>query len=147
MTPEEHFRHLEAIYAAAPCNAYYEPRLAVSEGRAEIVIAVKPDFLHSAGAVHGSVYFKALDDAAFFSANSVVPDVFVLTSSFQLYLLGPITGGEMRAVGQLVHQAKNHFIAESVLYDAARNEVARGSGSFIKSKIPLKGLPSRGPLR
>jgi acyl-coenzyme A thioesterase PaaI-like protein len=35
---------------------------------------------HSIHAVHGSVYFKALDDAAFFAVNSLVEDVFVLTA-------------------------------------------------------------------
>ena len=37
---------------------------------------------HAAGAVHGSYYFKVLDDACYFAANSLVSDVFVLTVSF-----------------------------------------------------------------
>ena len=33
-------------------------------------MTVRPDFFHAAGAVHGSVYFKLLDDAAYFDALS-----------------------------------------------------------------------------
>jgi acyl-coenzyme A thioesterase PaaI-like protein len=39
--------------------------MCVDEGYAEVVIPVRQDLLHAAGAAHGAVYFKALDDAAF----------------------------------------------------------------------------------
>ena len=75
------------MYAFAPTNKYYMPTIGGEEGHAEVVIAVRHDFLHAAGAVHGSVYFKALDDAAFFAVNSLVDDVFVLTSPSTYILL------------------------------------------------------------
>ncbi len=46
-----------------------------------------------------SVYFKALDDAAFFAANSVVEDVFVLTTNFNIQLLRTVTEGTLIATG------------------------------------------------
>ncbi len=137
---DRHYRRLEALYRSAPCNRYYAPRIAVSEGRAEIVIPVREDFFHAAGAVHGSTYFKALDDAAFFAANSLVAGVFVLTASFNLYLTRPISDGEMRAAGEVVHRSRSRLIAESVLFDSEGREIARGSGVFVRSKIPLDGL-------
>jgi acyl-coenzyme A thioesterase PaaI-like protein len=81
-TNEEHYRTLEKMYASAPCNGYYAPEIHVSHGNAEVVIPVQPKFFHAAGATHGSVYFKALDDAAFFAVSSLVTDVFALTVSF-----------------------------------------------------------------
>ena len=33
---------------------------------------IKKDYFHALEAIHGSVYFKILDDAAFFAAQSVV---------------------------------------------------------------------------
>jgi acyl-coenzyme A thioesterase PaaI-like protein len=69
------------------------------------VIPVRPEFFHAAHAVHGSVYFKALDDAAFFAVNSLVTDVFVLTASYNLYLTRPVTEGALRAVGRVVHRS------------------------------------------
>lgn len=133
----EHFRRLERMYAGAPTNRYYEPVMRVSEGAAEIDIRVKRDFFHAAGAVHGSVYFKALDDAAFFAVSSLVTDVFVLTASFNLYLTRPVSDGVMHARGRVVHRSKSVFLAESELLDDQGRLIARGSGSFMRSTIAL----------
>jgi len=134
---EEHFRKLERMYHAAPINAFYNPRLKVEKGRAELTMEVKPEFHHAAQAVHGSVYFKALDDAAYFAVNSLVEDAFVLTASFNLYFLLPISSGTLTAKGQILHESKNNYIAESILFDQDGNQISRGTGSFIRSKIPL----------
>ena len=138
----EHFRRLERMYHAAPINAYYQPVLKVGEGTAELEIAVRPDFFHAASAVHGSVYFKALDDAAFFAVNSLVKDVFVLTVSFNLYLTRPISEGVLRATAQVVHRSRQLFLAEAELFDGQSRPIARGSGSFMRSSIEL--LPAIG---
>ena len=80
MEKDPHFRALEMMYMAAPINEIYCPRICVSEGVAEIEIDVKEAYFHSLGAVHGSVYFKMLDDAAFFAANSLERKLFILFS-------------------------------------------------------------------
>ena len=64
MTDEQHFLALQNMYKAAPINDFYNPSMTVAKGSATIEIDVKPDFFHAAMAVHGSVYFKMLDDAA-----------------------------------------------------------------------------------
>ena len=137
MDNEEHYRKLENMYHSAPCNEYYEPSLKVKKGFAEIIIPVKKNFFHAAGAVHGSTYFKALDDAAFFSANSLVENVFVLTTNFTIYLTGPISSGKMRASGKVVKSTRSQLLAESILYDSKDREIARGIGSFVRSTIDL----------
>jgi len=133
----EHFRKLERLYHGAPINQFYRPALTVSHGAAELVIPVRPEFFHAAHAVHGSVYFKALDDAAFFAVNSLVTDVFVLTASYNLYLTRPVTEGALRAVGRVVHRSRQLFLAEAELFDTEGRQVGRGSGSFMRSTIPL----------
>ena len=137
MSPDEHYRRLERMYAAAPINRYYEPVLRISEAKAELTIPIKPDFFHAAGAVHGSVYFKALDDAAFFAANSLVFDVFVLTATFNVYLTRPVSEGALRAAGAVVHRSQNLIVADSVVVDSNGKQVGRGSGSFMRSRIAL----------
>ena len=132
-----HCERLQRMYAQAPVNEYFRPTLTVSEGRADVVIPVRPEFFHAARAVHGSVYFKALDDAAFFAVASLVEDVFVLTASYTVYLLRPVSEGEIRAVGRVVHRSRNLFVAEAELLDHASRQVARGSGSFMRSTLPL----------
>lgn len=135
--PEAHYRKLERMYLAAPTNEYYRPAIRISDSAAEIRIAVRRDFFHAANAVHGSVYFKALDDATFFAANSVVEDVFVLTVSFNLYLLRPVSDGEIVARGTLVSRSKRLLVAEGTLTDSRGHEIARGSGTFMPSTIAL----------
>lgn len=137
MSTEEHYRRLERMYAGAPVNQYFRPSLRVAQGTAEVVIQVRRDFYHAAGAVHGVVYFKLLDDAAFFAANSLVDDVFVLTVSLTSFLTRPVTEGEMRAVGRVVHQSGRLIIADAAVQDAAGQQLARGTGTFMRSRTPL----------
>ena len=125
------------MYLAAPTNEYYRPAIQITDGGAEVRIAVRRDFFHAANAVHGSVYFKALDDATFFAANSVVEDVFVLTVSFNLYLLRPVAEGEIVARGRLVSRSRRLLVAEGILTDDRGREIARGSGTFMPSTISL----------
>jgi uncharacterized protein (TIGR00369 family) len=137
MPNEEHFRRLERLYLSAPTNEYYRPEIRIGEGRAEVAVRVRPEFFHAADAVHGSVYFKLLDDAAYFAVNSLVDDVLVLTAQFNLYLVRPVTAGEMRATGRVVHASRRLFVAESELVDGRGKPVARGSGTFLRSEIRL----------
>ena len=101
------------------------------------MLPVKREFFHSAGALHGAMYFLALDNAAFFAVNSLVEDVFVLTTSFTTYLTRPVSEGQVRAVGKVVNQNRRQFIAESVLFDSQDREIGRAPGLFVRSRIPL----------
>jgi uncharacterized protein (TIGR00369 family) len=134
---DEHYRRLERMYRSAPANEYFRPEIRIQEGTAEVSLTVRPDFFHAASAVHGSVYFKLLDDATFFAASSLVDDVFVLTASFNIYFLRPISSGVMTARGTIVSRSKRLFIGEGVLVDSESNEIARGSGTFMPSRVPL----------
>lgn len=134
---DDHFRRLERMYHAAPVNAFYEPRLRVTEGRAVLEMEVRREFYHAAEAIHGSVYFKALDDAAFFAVNSLVRDVFIFTVSFNVYLLRPVSEGTLLAEGVVTSSSRNLYTAEAVLYVGQDRQVARGSGSFMRSSIRL----------
>lgn len=137
MSNDEHYRKLERMYAGAPVNSYYRPVMHVAHGTAEVIIPVRQDFYHAAGAVHGVVYFKLLDDASFFAANSLVEDVFVLTVSLNSYLTRPIVEGEMKAVGRVVHQSDRLIIADAEVLDGEGRQLARGTGTFMRSKMAL----------
>jgi len=132
----DHYRKLERMYLSAPVNRIYSPKIQIDEGRAVVEIEVGEQFFHAANAVHGAVYFKALDDAAFFAANSLVTDTFVLTVSFNVYFTRPVSEGTLRGEGRVVSRSKSLVIAEAVLFNGDV-EVARGSGSFVPSKIEL----------
>ncbi len=132
-----HFRRLEAMYATAPVNRFHRPTLEVRAGEATVSFAVRPEFHHAAGAMHGSLYFKALDDAAFFAANSLVEGLFVVTVSFTVHLLRPVVSGRLRAEGRVIHSTRRLLFADSVLTDEDDRELARGSGTFTPSSIAL----------
>ena len=134
---DDHFRNLESMYLAAPCNESYRPEIAITEGAAEIRFEVGPHLHHAARAVHGASYFKAMDDAAFFAVNSLVDDVFVLTASFNVYLLRPISRGSMIARGTVVNAGKNLWVAEATLEDDDARLLGRGSGTFMRSRTAL----------
>ncbi len=71
MANKTHFEKLINMYAAALVNKFYNPVMQVSEGGAIIEIGLSEKYHHSAGGVHGSVYFKMLDDAAFFCSKLI----------------------------------------------------------------------------
>ena len=125
------------MYLAAPANEYFRPEIRIDDGIAEVRLIVRPDFFHAASAVHGSVYFKLLDDATFFAASSLVDDVFVLTTSFNIYFLRPISAGVMTARGIIVSRSRRLIIGDGVLVDGDGREIARGSGTFMPSRVPL----------
>ncbi|MBW2257548.1 MAG: PaaI family thioesterase [Deltaproteobacteria bacterium] len=128
------------MYHQAPCNQAHAPRLAVGDEMATVVMDVAPDMHHAAGAVHGAFYFKLLDDAAYFAANSLVEDVFVLTASMHVEFLRPVVRGRLRAEGRVIKAGRTLSFAESNLFDEEGGLLARGSGTFARSRFPLADL-------
>lgn len=142
MTNPTHYRLLENLYLSAPINKMFNPTIKIGDGIAIVSIQIKPDYFHAANAVHGALYFKLLDDAAFFAVNSLVPEVFVLTVSFNLNFLKPVSQGDMIAKGAVIQKNPRLYIAESRLEDSTSKIIGMGSGTFIKSKIPLVFRPT-----
>lgn len=138
----DHYRRLEKMYLSAPFNQIFKPELTISHGEAEVSFDVGPHLHHAGNAVHGSNYFKALDDAAFFAVNSLVDDVFVLTVTFNTQLLRPISEGRMIARGQVVNAGRTVWVADSTLVDDRGRLLARGTGTFMRSKIALSDIAS-----
>jgi len=136
---EIHFRKLERMYLSAPVNnkLYNGITITISDQKAELTLKIDDKFFHAANAIHGSVYFKMLDDAAFFAVNSIVKDVFVYTVSFNVQLLRPVSSGIIKSIGELKFKSENLFIADSMLLNETSKLVGRGSGNFMKSKIEL----------
>lgn len=137
MTDDQHFRKLERMYLSAPVNQMFAPRIIVSKGATEVVFPVNPQHFHAAYALHGAIYFKAMDDAAFFAVNSLVHDVFVLTVSFNIHFMRPVSDGEIFARATAYFTSRQLYAAEVNLLNSAGKEIARGSGMFAKSKIQL----------
>ena len=132
-----HFKCLERMYLKAPINDFYHPKIQIEEAKTQISITLTPQMHHSARGVHGSVYFKLLDDAAFFAANAIETKAFVLTSDFHIRLLRPISEGTITAVGWVTHAGRRNILASAELHDSDGQLIATGQGSFARSRIPL----------
>ncbi|CAD7923910.1 unnamed protein product [Amoebophrya sp. A120] len=164
---EAHYRSLERGYAAAPISGLINlHRMAIGKGKTVLRMPTtnRQDLCHTGKQLHGSVYFKLLDDAAYFAAQSYEREVFLLTTSFSLYLMRPVRpedkGMQLEARGLVINATTNLITAEATLWSCAvqdqepqgsaaeRGEkkaqeviVGKGIGTFQRSKIPLKGLP------
>ncbi|WP_046745720.1 PaaI family thioesterase [Kordia zhangzhouensis] len=135
----EHYRKLERMYLASNVNTqlYETTKITIKEETATISIVVDSKYFHALGAIHGSVYFKLLDDAAFFAVNSIVKDAFVLTTSFNINITRPVSHGKITAYGKIKFKSRNLFVAESTLVDEKEREIAFGTGNFTKSRVSL----------
>jgi uncharacterized protein (TIGR00369 family) len=137
-----HLRSLESLYRHAPINALFRSTIEIpGQGVARIRFEVEEGNFHAAGAAHGTLYFKMMDDAAFYACNSMVSDRFLLTTAFNLNFTRPLKAGPVVAEGRWVSGRRRVFVGEARLIDADGEEAARGTGTFMRSYIPLASLP------
>ena len=138
----QHYRALERLYASAPVNSKFASQLTiVGEGASRLTFEVTEADYHAAGAAHGTLYFKMLDDAAFYAANTLATDRFLLTTSFNLHFTKPVREGQVVAEGRWVSGRRRVFVAESRLVDTEGDEIGRGTGTFMRSRMALSSLP------
>ena len=136
-----HFRALESLYRSAAINDLFESDIEIAEpGVARIRVEVTPASFHAAGAAHGTLYFKMMDDAAFYACNSLVSDRFLLTTAFNLVFTQPLRSGPVVAEGRWVSGRRRVFVGETRLLLPDGEEAARGTGTFMRSHIPLSSL-------
>jgi len=82
-----------------------------------------------------------LDDVAFYAANSLISDRFLLTTAFNLHFTRPMRAGEAIAEGRWISGRRRVMIADAHIIGPDGEEVARGTGTFLRSHIPLSSLP------
>lgn len=137
-----HFRALERLYASAAINRLFPSTLSIeARGTSVIRFDVSAEHFHAAGAAHGTLYFKMLDDAAFYAANSLVSDRFLLTTQFNMLLTRPLGIGPLRAEGRWLSGKRRVYVAEARLVGPDGEEAARGTGTFMRSHFALASLP------
>lgn len=142
MSTESHYRKMENMFHLANVNAqlFEGVKLTVGHKEATLTLPIQPTYFHAMGAIHGAVYFKLLDDAAYFAANSIVEDAFLVTTSFHLNLLRPVMGGTLKAIGKVTFASKQLFVAEATVYNEKGKEVAKGTGNFMKSRFKISDI-------
>jgi uncharacterized protein (TIGR00369 family) len=140
-----HFRALESLYRQAPINRLFGSEIEIiDEGFARIRFEVGEPHYHAAGAAHGTLYFKMMDDAAFYACNSLVTDRFLLTTAFNLLFTRPLRAGPAVAEGRWASGRRRVLVGEARLIDADGEEAGRGTGTFMRSRISLTSLTGYG---
>ncbi len=137
MQDKEHYNKLENMFLNGPINKLLKPNIEIEHKKTTITMQTQQDFFHAGNALHGSMYFKMLDDAAYFSCQSLIKDFFIVTANFNINLLRPIGEETIIAKGEVISVSKNTLIAESKLYNTKGKLLAFGSGTFMKSKLPI----------
>lgn len=145
----QHFHFLENMYLQAPIvkSLYPESVIRISKGLAEIECPAKAHYFHAANSLHGSVYFRMLDDAAYFAASSVETSYFLLTAEFTIKFVRPVSGGLLKAEGRLSRAPATRGVikAEAWLYTSEGKIAASGSGRFARSRTLFSSLPGEKP--
>ncbi|OEK06549.1 PaaI family thioesterase [Roseivirga misakiensis] len=143
----EHYRNLENMFHAAPIQKILSgAEMKVSEGKATYKLAIKQDYFHAAEAMHGAIYFKMLDDAAYFAAASMESTYFLLTKTYNIEFIRPVLIDQLIAVGEIISVEENRFLSKSSIQNSARKVVATGEGIFVRSKKLLANQGGYLPL-
>jgi acyl-coenzyme A thioesterase PaaI-like protein len=133
---------LEPLYRAARINRRFPSTLQITrEGEARIQLEAGERHFNAAGAVHGTACFKILDDAAFYAANGLVTDRFLLTAALNLWLMRPLNEGGVVVEGRWISGRRRAFVAEPRPADAQGEEVTRGLGTIMRLQNSLFTLP------
>lgn len=138
---EQHFRALESMYLAAPFHSVLPAvRLSVEPGACSASSEIIPELFHAGGKAHGFTYFRLLDDAAFFAAQSMELEYFLNTSQFSLKFLRPLGAGPVLC--KAIAQQKGRVYESSAELFQNNELFARGEGIFLRSRSLLKEVAS-----
>lgn len=129
----DHLERLKRQYVEAPLHQPYSPDVRVSEGRARVTLHVSPQHFHPRDSADASVVFKALHDAAFLAASSLMPGGALLTTRFSMEVSDQVWAEEITALGQVVSSGTRTLTTDVRLFNAADEEVATGEGTFSHS--------------
>ena len=144
MNKADHYDFLVRLFHSAPINQniFTGSELTLSDGEARYQLEVKPDYFHGAEAMHGAVYFKMLDDAAYFACATLVNDYFLVTKSYEIEFIRPVPRGTLTATGRFLEINDEEYLAESEILNDQGKRVGKGKGIFVKSRKPWPNLRS-----
>ena len=139
-----HLEFMQKMYAKAPINGLFNEHIIDydEEGNTTIRFTPKGTHCHTMMSLHGSGYFKLLDDAAFFAAQAQDSENFIFTTSFNTYMVRPVVPGTpLVSKGRVTNASKSLIIAEARLEEEATGKlVGSASGTFQKSPHLLSRL-------
>tara|TARA_R110001592_G_scaffold39371_1_gene129642 strand:+ start:6152 stop:6586 length:435 start_codon:yes stop_codon:yes gene_type:complete len=142
MNDLEHYRRLERLFDSAPLNQgiFAGSELSVSDREATLELTIGSQYFHAADAMHGAIYFKLLDDSAYFASASVEKTFFLLTKSYTIHFRRPVFEDRLKAIGKVVSVNEKEIISSSEIYNQEGKLVAHGEGVFVRGPKRLEEL-------
>ena len=135
---EEHYQKLVHMYGTALIQKKYPGiHLEIKHQFAKITLPIDESYHHAGHNMHGSVYFRLLDDVSYFAAMSEEKEYFYVTRSFNITFIRPFEKGLVTAISDEIKWVDGDFIASATLYNEAGKKLAVGEGVFSKSKTKL----------
>ncbi|MGK0488732.1 MAG: hypothetical protein ACJAXB_001919, partial [Candidatus Endobugula sp.] len=130
MSKADHFRKLDALFQSAPLNQgiFKGSALEVEFEKATLRLAIGNQYFHAAEAMHGAIYFKLLDDSAYFAAASIEKTYFLLTKSYTVHFRRPVMEDTLTAIGKVIEVNEREIVASSEIFNRAGKLVANGKG-------------------
>ena len=143
MNDLEHYKRLERLFDSAPLNQgiFAGSELKVSDREAILKLTIGSQYFHAANAMHGAIYFKLLDDSAYFASASVEKTFFLLTKSYTIHFRRPVFEDRLKAIGKVLSVNEKEIISSSEIYNQAGKLVAHGEGVFVRGPKRLEELP------
>ncbi len=105
--------------------------VAVADGRAELLLPIRPEFLNSVGIVHGGVYASFGDTGLGAAIHSSLPsDRYAVTAEMSSRYLRGAREGVLRCLSKVLHVGRTTAIAEAEVFlgDALQ---FKASGTFV----------------
>ena len=133
----QHCIKLENMYLKSQTNNLLNLGIKISETEVEIVVPVKKQICQIDGSIQSTICSKLLQETAELAVNSKILHTFVFTEYFNFHLSNSVAHDQLITRARFLNHSGNQYLAESVIVDSNRTEIARGNGVFVKSNISL----------
>jgi uncharacterized protein (TIGR00369 family) len=101
-------------------------------GKSEVFMPTKKEFLQIFGNVHGGILATLLDATMASAINTVLDDtMFSVTAEMKIQYLKSASGNYLVGVGEVVKHGKTLTVCKSEIYDENDQMVAFATGTFV----------------
>jgi uncharacterized protein (TIGR00369 family) len=121
-------------YINHPMHKPLNMSVALKEKSAKITMSVHSSVLNFVGILHGSIYFKLMDDACFFAVIATNQSSFVVTSNMTVNYIKPVSEGMIITHASVITKRGRLYLCESHITNLEGSILAHATGSFIEPK-------------
>lgn len=106
-------------------------------GFAQIELPVRPEFIQTAGTVHGGIIATVADCAlACAILSELDPGATCSSIEIKVNYLTPVREGELRADATVIRRGKNIGVSRADIFDGDGMQVATALGTFMIQPVP-----------